>query len=95
MQKYWSDNQVSSTVSFKSEEADQIKAVLDFYRYDLKSISFLPRLEKFAYAQMPYEAITKDKFQELLGKIGQSAHIDLGEDVLGDRYCTNDQCMVV
>ncbi|MBK7232950.1 MAG: fused protease/ribonucleoside-triphosphate reductase [Saprospiraceae bacterium] len=95
LQKYWSDNQVSSTVSFKSEEADQIKAVLDFYRYDLKSISFLPRLEKFAYAQMPYEAITKDKFQELLGKIGQSAHIDLGEDVLGDRYCTNDQCMVV
>ncbi|MBK9270035.1 MAG: fused protease/ribonucleoside-triphosphate reductase [Saprospiraceae bacterium] len=95
LQKYWSDNQVSSTVSFKSDEARQIKTVLDFYRYDLKSISFLPRLEKLAYAQMPYEAISRERYVELLDKIGQTTHVSLGEDVLGDRYCTNDKCVIL
>ena len=45
LQKYWSDNQVSCTVTFKPEEADQIQPALDFFKYEIKSISFLPKIE--------------------------------------------------
>lgn len=94
LQKYWSDNQVSSTVTFKPHEAKEIKAVLDFYRYDLKSISFLPRLEKMAYAQMPYEAIDEDKYIEMLSRIDIPEWMHQGEDVIGDRFCSNDLCLI-
>jgi adenosylcobalamin-dependent ribonucleoside-triphosphate reductase len=94
LQRYWSDNQVSSTVTFKPHEADQIKPVLDYYRYDLKSISFLPKLEKYAYAQMPYEAITKEVYDDMVSKIAAPQLLDDGEDVLGDRFCNNETCEV-
>ena len=41
LQEWWSDNQVSVTVTFKDEEKNQIKPILDYYQYHLKSISFL------------------------------------------------------
>lgn len=94
LQKFWSDNQVSSTVTFKPEEAKEIKAILDYYRYDLKSISFLPRLEKMAYAQMPYEAINRERYEELLNRISAPQWMQHGEDVLGDRFCSNDACVM-
>ena len=68
LQRYWSDNQVSCTVTFKPEEASQIEPILNYYKYDLKSISFLPKVEMGAYAQMPYEAITKEVYEKMASK---------------------------
>lgn len=66
MQKWWADNQVSCTVSFDREtEGPQIAAALKFFQYDLKGISFLPK-DNTAYPQMPYEPITKEKYEELI-----------------------------
>ena len=57
MQKYWADNQVSCTVTFDPEtEGDQIVSALNYFQYQLKGISFLPKIEKGAYRQMPYQA---------------------------------------
>lgn len=64
IQKYWADNQVSCTVTFNPSEGRDIEHVLNYFQYDLKGISFLPRLESGAYAQMPYESITKEEFEE-------------------------------
>ena len=64
LQKYWSDNQVSSTITFEpATEGPQIEHALNFYQYQLKGISFLPRKEYGAYKQMPYEAITEEQFK--------------------------------
>ena len=64
LQKYWSDNQVSSTITFDpATEGPQIEYALNFYQYQLKGISFLPRKEYGAYKQMPYEAITEEQFK--------------------------------
>ncbi|NBQ70843.1 MAG: fused protease/ribonucleoside-triphosphate reductase, partial [Nitrosomonadaceae bacterium] len=49
MQRYWADNQVSCTVSFKPEEADQIAPALSYFQYQLKGISFLPLKKKKAF----------------------------------------------
>lgn len=95
LQKYWSDNQVSCTVTVKPEESDQIKTVLDYFKYDLKSISFLPKLEFGAYAQMPYEAITKERYEEMSAKITGVEFKHLSEDSVGEKFCNNDTCMVI
>ena len=95
LQKYWSDNQVSCTVTFKPEEADQIKIVLDYNKYDLKAISFLPKLELGAYAQMPYESITKEVYNEMANKLSPIIFDSLSEDSVGEKYCNNDTCIVI
>ncbi|GAG01968.1 unnamed protein product, partial [marine sediment metagenome] len=67
-QKYWSDNQVSITITFKPElEANQIKHVLECYEDKLKSVSFLP-IKEHGYKQAPYEEISKEKYEELISK---------------------------
>lgn len=46
MQRYWADNQVSATITFDKEtEGDQIAYALNFFQYQLKGVSFLPREE--------------------------------------------------
>ncbi len=95
LQKYWSDNQVSSTVTFRPEEAKDLKAILDYYRYDLKSISFLPKLEKSSYAQMPYEGISKATYDKMLGKLNPISGFHSNEDVECEKFCNNESCELV
>lgn len=94
LQKYWADNQVSCTVTFRPEEANQIPVVLDYFKYDLKSISFLPKLELGAYAQMPYEAITKERYEELMKGIKPILFKDLRQDSVSDKFCDGDKCII-
>lgn len=66
LQKYWADNQVSCTVTFDdATEGDSLAQALDIYQYQLKGVSFLPRVEHGAYAQMPYEEISQEQFLEM------------------------------
>jgi adenosylcobalamin-dependent ribonucleoside-triphosphate reductase len=94
LQKYWSDNQVSCTVTFKPKEADMIHVVLDYFKYDLKSISFLPQLESGAYAQMPYEAISKEKYELLSADLQPIRFNEIREESEMERYCDAVSCSV-
>lgn len=94
LQRFWSDNQVSCTITFKQEEKSQISAILDFFKYDLKSISFLPRLEFGAYAQMPYEAISREKYLEMKSKLTDFGIVDMHEDAVAEKFCNNDSCVI-
>jgi ribonucleoside-triphosphate reductase len=94
LQKYWSDNQVSCTVTFRPEEKNQISTVLEYFKYDLKSISFLPKLEQGAYAQMPYEAITKERYESLSRGMRPIDFTTLSLDGAGEKFCTNDSCEI-
>jgi ribonucleotide reductase alpha subunit len=69
MQKYWADNQVSATIKFNPEtEGTQLEHALDYFQYQLKGISFLPNVPTGTYRQMPYEAITKDVYEQSAGE---------------------------
>lgn len=93
MQKYWADNQVSCTITFTENEANQIKFALDYYQYQLKGISFLPRIESGAYPQMPYEEITEEKYYKLTDKLKKINFSTIrGEEADVERFCTNDVC---
>jgi len=67
---------------------------LDYHKYHLKSISFLPKLESGAYAQMPYEAISKEKYAEMKGAMGNIELMQTGEDVEAELFCNNDTCVI-
>lgn len=96
MQKYWADNQVSCTVTFNPEtEGDQIEHALNYFQYQLKGISFLPKVEKGVYKQMPYEEITEERYNELMKNIIPISFNDImGEDAVGEKYCSNDSCQL-
>lgn len=70
MQKHWADNQVSATITFDpATEGPQLKHALDYFQYQLKGVSFLPRLEYGAFPQMPYEAIDEEKYKQEMQRL--------------------------
>ena len=96
LQRHWADNQVSCTVTFDPKtEGPQIARALDFYQYQLKGVSFLPRLEVGAYTQMPYESITPERYDEMsalltpLQLLGRSVSLP---DRIVDKFCDGDLC---
>lgn len=94
MQRYWADNQVSCTVTFDPEkEGDQIKHALDYYQYQLKGISFLPKTEKGAYRQMPYEAIEESEYLTQAAALTPIKWgVIKGEEAEPDKFCDGDTC---
>jgi len=97
MQKYWADNQVSATISFNPEiEGDQLEYALDFFQYQLKGISFLPRHKEKAYPQMPYEKITEEKYKEMVKGLKKINFSKIkGENAEIERGCNNDTCEIL
>jgi len=97
MQKYWADNQVSCTVTFDPvKEGDQIKHALNYFQYQLKGISFLPKLEHGAYPQMPYEAIDSETYTKIVKGLGKLSFTNIkGEEADIDKFCNNDTCEAV
>jgi ribonucleoside-triphosphate reductase len=94
MQKYWADNQVSCTVTFDPDkDGDQIAPALDYFQYQLKGISFLPKSEDGAYAQMPYEEISEQKYKSLTKNLSNVSYRQVkGNEAIVDNFCNNDSC---
>lgn len=95
LQEHWSDNQVSVTVTFKPDEKDQIKHALNYYQYKLKAVSFLPKLEKGVYAQMPYESITKEQYDAMLKQIKPLKFRSVAEESKPEVFCDGDSCTIL
>jgi ribonucleoside-triphosphate reductase len=95
LQRHWSDNQVSATITFDPEtEGPQIAHALDLYQYQLKGISFLPRTTIGAYRQMPYEAISAEEYEARIATLGQLRLVEQHEDSKAELFCNNDSCVV-
>lgn len=94
IQKWWADNQVSCTVTFNPEEAKEIPRILEYFKYDLKAISFLPKTEKGAYTQMPYEAISEDKYSDLYDKIKELDFSEVNQDSISEKFCDSSSCEI-
>jgi len=92
-QKYWSDNQVSITITFKPEEATEVKRVLECYEDKLKSVSFLP-IKEHGYEQAPYEEITKEKYEEMISKIQPLDLDETSDRAIGEQFCDSDSCQI-
>ncbi|MBX7076953.1 MAG: hypothetical protein K1X33_06520 [Methanobacteriaceae archaeon] len=95
IQRYWADNQVSCTITFKPEEAKEIKHILEFFKYELKSISFLPKVEGGAYEQMVYESIDENKYNSMMSNIKDVDLTSMSTDSSQELFCDNDSCVLV
>jgi ribonucleotide reductase alpha subunit len=94
MQKHWSDNSVSVTVSFKPEEGKDIERVLELYETRLKTVSFLP-LEDHGYEQAPYITIDRETYEAASAKLSQASFNGIGHDIADTpKFCDTDTCAV-
>ena len=76
-------------------EGDQLNHALDIYQYQLKGISFLPRLDHGAYPQMPYESIDAETYHSLNNALGKLNFGRIrGEEIVVERFCDNDVCEI-
>jgi len=95
LQEHWADNQVSCTITFKEWEKNQIKPALEFFQYKLKGVSFLPKANSISYPQMPYEEITKERYEELVKQIKSFNSKEITEDSKPELFCDNESCIYV
>jgi adenosylcobalamin-dependent ribonucleoside-triphosphate reductase len=97
-QRVWSDNSVSATITFRSNETEEIPAVLRAFDGSLKSVSFLPMTEG-TYQQAPYQRVSRETWEAMRARITPidwdflygSAELP---DAEGELYCANDVCEI-
>lgn len=92
-QKWWADNQVSITVTFKEEESRDIETALSMFDSRLKGVSMLP-VKKHGYKQAPYEEITRDKYNEMVSKILKPDYSEFIEQEVGEKFCDGESCNI-
>ena len=103
-QREWSDNAVSCTIYFDPEtEGDQIEHMLGQFIPLVKSVSMLPHTKGGAYELMPYEGITKERYERETEKLKhinweiyrekQKASPISGPDS-SILFCDNDSCLI-
>jgi len=97
-QRYWADNMVSVTVSFKESEQQEISPLLRSLQGQVKSLSFLPISEEgTTYAQAPYEPISEEDALKMMKKIKPldlDAVYSAAADGSGEKFCTTDVCEI-
>lgn len=87
-QKYWSDNQVSVTITFKKSEIPELEDLIEFAEDKVKSLSFLP-INDHGYENAPYEEITKKEYEEMVRKLKPLDFTGIVIDGVGEKYCNN------
>ena len=102
LQKYWADNSVSCTVTFDpAAEGPYIAEALTHYQFQLKSVSFLPRVESGAYPQMPLEKIEREDYERaaaamrplnLVNRRETASTLGFEEEEMREVFCTGDRC---
>jgi len=94
MQRHWADNQVSCTITFDPEtEGKNIANALNYFQYQLKGISFLPKTEDGAFPQMPYEEIDEATYNKMAKKIKPLNFNEVtGNEAVVDKFCNSDTC---
>jgi hypothetical protein len=93
-QRFWADNNVSVTVTFKQSEKNDIVRVLECYEDSLKAISFLP-IAEHGYKQAPYEEVSKEVYEELHSKLTRADFSAITSTPLGSKFCDGDSCTLL
>ena len=72
-----------------------IATALNYFQYQLKGISFLPKLELGAYKQMPYEEITEKEYTKMVKSLSYLSFRQVkGAEAEVEKFCNNDTCEI-
>lgn len=91
IQEAWADNAVSTTITFKESEKEELADLLRTYAKRMKSISCLPAAH--GYKQPPYEEIDRETFERLTSSIRHDHPLTAGGDLEIDE-CATGACPV-
>jgi ribonucleoside-triphosphate reductase len=91
VQRYWSDNAVSATITFDKDKPEELAACLKEFVPQLKSTSCLPKAH--GYAQAPYEEITEAEYRKMAAVINMNASLERGAEFDLDE-CASGSCPV-
>ena len=96
LQRHWSDNQVSCTISF--DDTEPLVTNLIKHKNALKGISFL-RNGNTVYPQMPYTAISRDEYLVEIAKVQPISYSDFAMSAQlvkdePDKFCSGDACVL-
>ena len=98
LQYWWADNQVSNTITFSEEEADDIDTVLEAFEGQLKSASFLPQSTD-TYLQMPFTEAPREEVEAYAATLLPVDWSKLaGENDINEqdanKFCDGDSCLI-
>jgi len=92
-QHYWSDNQVSITVTFQEHEISSIPYALSFAEDKIKGLSMISLIES-GYKQMPYETISKEEYEKRVSNLKEIKNWNTSEKSSGTIFCDSDVCNI-
>lgn len=92
VQDSWTDQAVSSTISFGEDETETLANYLSERGHEFKSMSCLPR--KHAYVQAPYSECTESEYREMAEGIFHGHPLVRGSE-LNVEECEGGVCPVV
>ncbi len=106
VQRYWSDNQVSSTVVFDkvtTTREDIIRAV-EKHRYQLKSLTFMgecskPVAKEHRFRQLPYKACDEAKYRKHMSRLKDVSNFSAllqahSRDATPESFCASEKCEI-
>ncbi len=98
LQKHWSDNMVSCTLTFRKAEAADVPRVIEAFTGRLKVVSFLP-VSEHGYLQAPYIPCTEAEYNAAVSAITGDLAAALSAALSGvetkaeeERFCSGDRC---
>jgi ribonucleoside-triphosphate reductase (thioredoxin) len=97
LQRYWADNSVSCTFTFKEHEFDRICELVNRYQGVMKGLSCLPYFDdgSLAYEYMPNERISKEKYMDMASKVSSVKYHKNSAitEIEYDTHCDGDKCV--
>ena len=100
LQRFWSDNAVSCTVTFRKDEAESLPRILSAWAGKIKSTSLLEYVDG-GYAQMPKEAIGEEEYEKMVEAICADPEAAFGDaseeaqmEIVGQSDCAGGACPV-
>lgn len=90
LQRYWSDNMVSATLTFQPHEANTLARLLKCYEGQWKCVSFLP-LSNHGFLQAPYIPCTQEQYEEANAKLSTVGDLTVEHDT-DDKWCSGGIC---
>jgi ribonucleoside-triphosphate reductase len=85
MQKNWSDNSVSVTAYYEKEDLPKLKKYLiENFKDNFKTLSFLLKGDSSGFKQMPFEAISEEQYNYFIERTKPILKVEINEDDIID-----------
>lgn len=94
VQKEWSDNSVSCTITYNKEDIPEIQEYLNkHFRNEIKTVSFLLRYDH-GFKQAPYQPLTKEEYDIESAKVKPISSINNIQDSFELIDCESGACPI-